>query len=414
MVDNDRMSIDVRTAKKSEWEQFFTTLNDAFSGDPVVEDDSRFQNILEQKRMLVAVEKKDIVGATATFSFNLRVPGADVPAGGVTMVGVLPTHRRRGILRSMVKAQFEDSKKQKEPIAILWASEGAIYSNFGYGMATRHAAMDIEREHTVLRTPPVPDARSVLLSRDEALKVLPDVYERMRPGIPGLFERSAEWWKVHRFYDPPHRRHGAGPMTFVLIEVAGRPEAYAIYSVRQKWSADGISASTLEVTEDAATDSRAHLELWRYLFGVDLVARFRSSWLPVDHPLTWALREPRRLRMRVQDGLWLRVIDLPEALSRRAYLADGTLVFEVTDALLEENSGVWAVDANDGRATVESTKEAPDLSVGIEDLGAAYLGGASFTELSRAGRVIERTPGALLRADTMWRWSPSPWCPELF
>jgi predicted acetyltransferase len=414
-VDNGSMPIEVRTAKKSERELFFTTLNAAFSGEPpVAEDDSRFGDILEQKRMIIALDNKDCVGATATFSFNLQIPGAEVPAGGVTMVGVLPTHRRRGILRSMMSAQFEDSKKQKEPIAILWASEGAIYTNFGYGLAIRHATMDLEREHTTLRTPPASDVRSMLLDHEEALKVLPDVYERARSDTPGMFERSLEWWKDHRFYDPEHRREGAGPLRFVLIEIAGSPVAYALYNVHQKWGSDGISASTLEVWEDVATEPVAHIELWRYIFGVDLVARFQADWLSVDHPLTWALREPRRMRMRVQDGLWLRLIDLADALSRRAYATDGTMILEVTDPLLEENSGVWSVSAKSGTATVKRTKKTPDLSLGIEDLGATFLGGATFTELSRAGRVIERTPGAIFRADTMWRWSPLPWCPEIF
>jgi predicted acetyltransferase len=408
------MPIEIRTAKASESKEFFKALASAFSSDWIVEEDERFADLIEQDRMIVAVDGATIVGATATYTFNLSVPGGDVPAGGVTMVGVLPTHRRRGILSKMVHVQFEDSRERGEPIAVLWASEGAIYTNFGYGMATRHGAIDIERERTTIRVPPASGVRSVLLSKDEALKTFPDVYERMRAVVPGMNERSMEWWKLHRFHDPESERDGASPMIFVLIEIDGNPEAYAIYNVLQKWGPDGISASVLDVLEEGATSPVARVELWRWLFGVDLIARFRAYWLAIDHPLTWVLEEPRRLRMRVQDGLWLRIIDLGEALARRAYLVDGRIVLEVTDEAIPDNTGRWSVDVNDGRAEVARTQDPADLTLGVEDLGCTYLGGVSFTELASATRVVENTKGALRRADAMWRWTPAPWNPEIF
>ena len=60
-----------------------------------------------------------------------------------------------------------------------------------------------------------------------------------------------------------------------------------------------------------------------------------------------------------------------------------------------------------------SVHEAPDLELEARDLAAAYLGTASFHSLARAGRVAERTPGSLARADAMFRWDPAPWCPNV-
>jgi predicted acetyltransferase len=61
---------------------------------------------------------------------------------------------------------------------------------------------------------------------------------------------------------------------------------------------------------------------------------------------------------------------------------------------------------------VHGSAEVPaDVVCTVNELGAAYLGGVSFRQLQRAGRVEERTKGALARADAMFGWDPAPWSP---
>lgn len=407
------MPIEIRRGRDSERKEFFETLGTAFSTDRITEENARFDDILESDRTIVAMDGGRMVGATGTFTFRMTIPGAESEAGGVTMVGVLPTHRRRGVLRAMMEEQFRDSRSHGEPITILWASEDAIYTNFGYGMATRQAAIDIERAYTTFRAPPVANVQASLLNQEEALKVFPDIHERMRTSIPGMFQRSPEWWKDHTLFDREDLRDGASPMFHALLEIDGEPEGYAVYRAKQEWP-EGIASGTLEVLEEGAVSPQGRIEVWRFLFGIDLMGRFVSYFLPIDHPLIWSLREPRRLRLRVRDALWLRVIDLPEALTRRRYSTDGRLVLEIDDTMLEQNDGRWSVEVRDGVATVERTSDDADLSLNVEELGSTYLGGISFTELAGAGRVEENSQGALRRADAMWHWTPAPWCPEIF
>ena len=47
-------------------------------------------------------------------------------------------------------------------------------------------------------------------------------------------------------------------------------------------------------------------------------------------------------------------------------------------------------------------------------LGSAYLGGFTFDQLLRAGRVDELQSGAVPRADALFRVERLPWCPEIF
>ena len=96
--------------------------------------------------MLAAVDEGRIVGGAGAFSFRTTVPGgAVVPSAGVTVVGVLPTHRRRGILRSMMRLQLDDAHERGEALATLFASEETIYGRYGYGRATLALELKISR-----------------------------------------------------------------------------------------------------------------------------------------------------------------------------------------------------------------------------------------------------------------------------
>ncbi|MGH2819590.1 MAG: sterol carrier protein domain-containing protein, partial [Actinomycetota bacterium] len=210
-------------------------------------------------------------------------------------------------------------------------------------------------------------------------------------------------------------RDGGGSMFKVVWENEGEAQAYALYRIRQKWDyMTGLTQHTLWVYEALATSPQAHRELWRYIFGIDLVQSVTGYFMPADDPLPLMLLEPRHLRMRVNDALWLRVIDLAPALEARSYATDGTITFELTDGFCEWNEGTWTLTAADGKATLAEATGGPELSFDAGDLGSAYLGGTAFARLAAAGRVTELVPGAVERADALFQTSLHPWCPEIF
>jgi predicted acetyltransferase len=275
--------------------------------------------------------------------------------------------------------------------------------------------VEVDRGHRGFRNDPGPSGRTRLLEEDEALKILPDVYDRVRATTPGMLARSAKWWQYHRLFDPKSDRDGASPLYKVVWEKDGQAEAYGLYRVKESWDwPTGLNKGSLWLFEAVATSPEAHRELWRYLFGVDLVETVTGYFMATDDPLPLMVLEPRRLRARVNDALWLRVIDIGPALESRTYATDGSITFELTDSFCEWNAGRWTLTTSEGRGTVTAASDVADLALDACDIGSAYLGGITFDQLRRADRVQELHAGAVARADAMFRSARLPWYPEIF
>jgi predicted acetyltransferase len=404
--------IEVRPYEGDAW-SFFSAVELPFGWTPRREDLDVFEPLIELDRALGAYDGDRLVGTAGIFSMQVTVPGGELPMGGVTMVGVHPTHRRRGVLREMMRQQLETMHRRREPLAGLWASEGAIYQRFGYGMATLGARFQVDRGRTAFREQREAVGSLRLLDADAAAGVFPQVFAAIRPQRGGVFERSEAWWRSEFFYDPEHQRNGGSTAAYVLHETDGAPTGYARYRLFPEWDERGPKY-TLEVHEAAATTPAANRELWRYLFDVDLVGTIRARNLQVDHPLPLLVAEPRRLGWGIGDALWLRIVDLVAALEGRSWAADDGLVLEVTDETCAWNRGRWRLVAEGGSARVTATTDAADLALDIRDLGAIYLGGIGVPALVQAGRVTEISDGAADRLDAMLRVPLAPWCPQIF
>ena len=231
---------------------------------------------------------------------------------------------------------------------------------------------------------------------------------------PGMVSRTREWWDVHRLDDSKEARDGSGPLFRAVIEIDRAPEAYALYRVKGEWGPDGISANELEVKEAIATSPGATRELWRYIFGIDLVARIKGFGLTADHPLFTMLAEPARLRLHVNDGLWLRIVDVEGALTARSYDADGELDFELADDICRWNAGRWRLAVRAGHASMERSEREPSLRLGVAELSALYLGGLTVSELVGAGRIEASSAEAARAAGRLFRTDLAPRCAEIF
>jgi predicted acetyltransferase len=404
----------IRSVEPRELGPYSDTAVAAFGWPDPSEDMGKWlESLVDPARTLVALEGEVMVGVAGAYPFRMTVPGGDVPAAGVTLVGVLPSHRRRGILTRMMGRLLDDAQAAGEPVAYLWASEDQIYQRFGFGMAALLADVSIERHRTGFLDDLAPTGRVRMLTTTEALDVLPHLYERIRMETPGAFARSRVWWERHRLRDPAAERGGRSRLRTAVWEMEGSPRAHAIWRIAGKWG-DGVPENRLDVYEAAGLDAQATREIWRFLFGVDLVTTITARHVPSDHPLQYLVAEPRRLGLRLNWPLWLRVIDVPGALGARGYSADGELVLEIADRFRPANEGGWRLEVHDGKGWCERTDVPPDLSLDIRDLGATYLGGTPFGNLLRAGRLIERTLGAAARADDLFRSPRAPWCPEIF
>jgi predicted acetyltransferase len=248
-----------------------------------------------------------------------------------------------------------------------------------------------------------------MIDGDEALYVLPRVYERVRRSQVGFLSRSHDWWELRKLDDHPERRRGGGPLNRAVLEQDGRPAGYALYRVVQ--SSNGEWHKTLRVIEAIGADPRATREVWRFLLEIDWMDELEAWFLPLDHPLLLIAGRVNLLRPKVHDALWVRLVDVGAALSARAYAADGRVTIELaSDPSFPDNAGTWTIE--DGRA--RRTRRRADVRLDVQTLGAAFLGGFTFAQLQRAERVEEVARGGVGRADALFGVAAAPWCPEVF
>ncbi len=406
------MAIDIRPITADEFMEFMRAEGAAFGQRPADAEleQRREYGLLEPVNSLAAFEDGKIVGTAGALPFELTLPGgALLPVRGVSWVSVLPTHRRRGILTALMRRQLDDVAASGEPLTMLTASESGIYGRFGYGIATTAARYELERPFAALAVRANEAGRIRLVEIGEYLAYFTPLYDRLRRRKPGMIDRPRRYWEWVVAHQYPA---SDGAQFFALYEDAdGKISGVAQYQVKNEWL-NGLSNSVLTVRELLAETTDAHVGLWRYCLGVDLVRTIRTGNRHTDDPIRWMLAEPRRLRVAaLVDDLYVRILDVPAALAARRYAVAGSLVLEVADGFRPRSGGRYRLTAeSDGAAACVRSNDEADIALSITDLGAAYLGGVSFVTLAEAGRVEERIPGALARADALFAVSPAPYC----
>lgn len=404
------MDLEIRPITGDEREAFLHGTEVAFSSRLKDDELEAFLPTVEPDRAFAAFDGGRIIATAGGLTFRMVVPGgARIPTAGVTAVGVHPTHRRRGINTRLMRSILEQAVERGEPVALLLASEAAIYGRYGYGLASLMGEFEAESARMSFVKGYEPQGRVDLISKEEALPIIDEVYEAALG--PGGVERDTRWRDtsfaaVAEDKDKPwfyamHR------------DVDDRPDAYAVYTMKHDWTRS-IPGGTITVAESVASTPSGYADIWRYMFDIDLVAKVDAWNRPADEPLFHLLREPRRLRFSLNDGFWLRVVDVVRSLEARRYASDGRIVFEFRDEFLPEVAGAYELVVTDGAGRCSPTEAQADLVGAINILGATYLGGATFGQLARAGRVQERSEGSLARADAMFASDPAPWCPMHF
>ncbi|MFC8714456.1 GNAT family N-acetyltransferase [Streptomyces sp. NPDC057197] len=409
--------MDIRTTTDEDFDAFVETVHAAFGHFPEtpVEGGGLWWSALETDRCLLArTADGRPVGTAATYPFELTLPGDTlVPASGVTAVGVLPSHRRRGVLSSMMRHQLDEVRARGEFLSVLLASEALIYGRFGYGPATYTARLTVPRHRAALAVPRAqavsgasgagPDDGSVeILRRAECQELLEDVYDRYRRTQPGALSRPHRWWAQRAGQPPvsPAPRYVA-----VHRDTDGVPDGYASYS---------IESGILTVDETIATDDAVFTALARCVLGHDLVSQVVFKHVPPGHPLRWQFADLRAGEVSGDtDWLWVRLLDVPGALTARGWSLDGELVLDVQDPFLDEHNR-YLLTVRDGKADCVPTDRSPDLSLDISDLGSVYLGGTAPSTLVRAGHIRAHRPGAAALADALFRAERAPHCLHWF
>ncbi|MBB5934910.1 GNAT family N-acetyltransferase [Streptomyces zagrosensis] len=409
------MTTDLRVLRPAEWGAWYTKLEDAFGGiTEAPEKRQLWHDLTETERSLAVWDGAECVGTATAFSFQLAVPGgAAVPTAGVSFVSVQPTHRRRGVLRSMMRRQLDDVRAAGEPLAALTASEPDIYGRFGYGFATQSLYASIDLTQVRLSVPDGTDALSLRLAAPESvLDICEAIYAERAIQRPGGLARRPGWERL-ALLDPPADRAGTSPLKCVLVQENGQPVGYARYAIKLEWQLTGAQGS-VHLRDIEALHPRAYAALWRFLSEIDLTSTLVLRNRPVDDPLLHLVSDIRRCSVRITDRMYVRLVEVGAALAARTYAAPVELVFEVTDPFCPWNEGRWRLSGDRAGATCARTTDAADLALSVRELSSAYLGGVSLAVLGQAGRVQELRKGALSEAAVAFGHELAPWLPHNF
>lgn len=417
------MSIEIRTVADDEVPAYRQAVAATFGDDPDSDPQAsdRIRALVPREQRWAAFDGDTIVATAGSLDHAIALPGGGtIPMAGLTIVTVRPTHRRRGILRELIRLHLEAAGRRGFPISGLWASEAGIYRRFGYGIAAEGDSVEIDNAHALAIAEPREHDEIQWIDEARARRELPAIYSRATAGRPGALIRSDTWWRERRFLESPFARGGASRRRHVAAARGGELVGYLQYRQRPGFT-DGLPTGQLDIVELVGADLRAEATLWRFALRVDLFPRVTWWNAPTDDPLPWLVTDPRRVKRRRSDSLWLRLGDIPAALTARRYAADGALrliVSDVSDGGAEPAAWDLAVAPGaEGRARCTAAgpgaPDAPALRLALPVLGSLYLGAFSASRLARAG-LVHGDPAALATADRLFASAVAPWCPEVF
>ncbi|MGW0555504.1 GNAT family N-acetyltransferase [Streptomyces sp. NPDC002926] len=414
------MSVETRPVTESEFADWLRALSTGFLRPPVFSEEEIAERLAhtDLSRVRGAFDNGRCVATFRSFAQQLTaVGGAALPASAVSNVTVSPTHRRRGLLSGMMTADLAEAKERGDVVSTLIAAEYPIYGRYGYGPATSITewAVDVPRTGLDPRwSGPDGGGRIDLVDGTDVRKLGPELHARLAARQPGAVNRDERWWQVNTGQaalagDPWTERFYA-----VYRSSAGEAEGLLAYRADDKWGDAKQPLNTATVRDMIALTPAAERALWHYVCSVDWITTVKSGYRAPDDLLPLLLPDPRAARILTQaDFLWVRILDVVRALEARTYGTAATLVLDIRDTA-GLAAGRFRLDASPEGAVCVPSRESPDLTLDVRELGALYLGDESAVRLAALGLVEEGTPGAAGTVDALFRTSRRPWCPDIF
>lgn len=342
-----------------------------------------------------------LAGTTNSFRGQLTLPGGEsVAHAAVTHVGVLPHFTRRGILQGLLRQQLEDLYQEGVSVASLRASQGGIYSRFGYGVASYFQDLRIDKRE--LAALPKRQGEVQLLSATDGWKTLQEIVERYPLARAGTLTRWPQWWAMQQ-----HRLAHSHLNHYVAVALKeGIPQAFVRYHAQPEDNWLYSTERTLVVDDFHAADAELAVTLFNYLLQLDIARFVQFSHRPVDDVLPLFADNPRAVgQQSLRDETWLRIIHLERTLNARRYQDAEPVVLAVTDSQLPQNQGNWLLSAEG----VTATRQTADLSLDSATLAMLLLGGHKVWQLIQTQRIRIVNPQAPKRLERLLACDEAPW-----
>ena len=346
------------------------------------------------------------------FPFTVRLNGAPVKMGGVTSVGTLPAYRRRGLLRKVMRQGLETMRERGQSLAILWASMGAIYQRFGYGLAASQVSYSFDPRLAQFQHPIPAPGQVELLDIDDGYPIIKQLY------ILSASPRNLQIHRARALWDASVFRPWNKERIYVAVyhNSDGEARGYIVYRTVEDTATGPGPHQVMRVGDFVALDMEAYGALWEYIRGHDLVGRVEmSNCVGEDDPAPDLLLEPRMLNRRTSDAIWMRVVDAEQALAQRPFGARGEIVVGLPDDdMCPWNAGNYLVESDGQSATVRRTERAAGITMTPNALASLISGHRSATRLERAGLIEAANDDATRTADQLFATTYAPHCPNSF
>jgi len=361
--------------------------------------------------ILCAFVDGNMVATFATIPFTMRLNGRGVRVGGVSSVGTLPEFRRRGIMRDLLNRAIGDMKERGQTIAVLWASQAAIYQRYHFSQATQGLRYTLDPRDIRFAVGNRPRGHCQRHSPEEGFPIVRQLYIDFVAPRTGYLHRSRELWHNNTLAENP----GDGPVhVAVYYDTQGQPRAYMVYTVRHERVADAARPQEMTIRDMAWLDQEAYLGLWEFVARHDLVGRVRVLHAPSDDPAQELFEEPRLLYPQPVEGIWMRMVDVAGALEARGYTTSGHLTLEVAgDERAPWNNGVFLLEASPEGARATRTQGEAQVRLHVKAMASLYSGFRSARELAGWG-LLEGDHQGIESADRLFHTLYAPHCPDHF
>lgn len=347
--------------------------------------------------------------STGAYPFKMRWNGAGIGVAGLTAVASYPEFRRQGHLRQVIQHGLAEQRERGQSIAILWASFAGIYQRFGYGLASSQTHYRFDPRLVPFREEHPVTGSVGLEPKDDAAALFGPVYKEFSAPRNLMLQRAGIYWNTGVL----NWQQGKRIYTALYRNGAGEARGYLVYTTESPEIDEPGPNQIMTVRDLLALDPEAYRALWAYICRHDLVREVRMQAAP-DDLAPDLLLEPRQLRRTIQDGIWLRVVDVARALPQRPYGAAGALRFEVADELCDWNAGCFLLETDGPHSEVKRSEGRPDLVLPVRTLASLVSGYAPASQLMRAGLLQASDTSALELADRLFATRYPPYCNDGF
>lgn len=406
------MEVEIRPAREMEMDEYRRVSLTALmiSPDKMPADTIK---AIAPERTLCAFADGKLATAYAWWPLKMFINGGMVPVAGITFVGTLPVFRGNGFLRQVIQKHFQSLHgADGQPLAVLYASQAAIYQRYGYAVVSTRNAYEVPPRHLIFSRTRHPGAAAGTLRElgDHEHELLSRLYLTFCQHRTGYLKRGKAWWATVTL-KPPARNE---VLCKVVYEEESQPLGYVIYTIAGRMVRMGQPWQEVTIRDMTWLTPDAYHALWEHFTGMNLAMHVKTVFSPVDDPLPHLLLEPRQLNLSSGDGLLARVVDVEKLIPLRPFPEGGELLFEIRDDLCPWNGGCWRLNASAGMATIERDGRAAETVIPIDTLAMLLFGQISPSEAVRMGRMTINDTGALPQWDRVLRTHHKPFCPDFF